>query len=193
MSIKRKITSSKKNVSIKKAKSSKQRKSIDINKFNKSKATAYDEKHVKKSMKKNLVHVYLVENRIENHDFRVTNYLEFSNIAHFRIFVDKIQFIFEKWTKIRDEINDFFSYQNVDLFEWLNDTQKFNDIDVKKNLLIINFEKQKFFVTTILCSMYQLLKFDEKIDRNTMSKNEIHYHDFISEDWYRAFCLFKWY
>ena len=144
-------------------------------------------------MKKNFVHVYFVENRIENHDFRVTNYLEFSNIAHLRILADKIQSILEKWTKIRDEISDFFSYQSADLFEWLNDTQKFNDIDVKKNLLITNFEKQKLFVTTTLCSIYQLLKSDEKIDRNTMPENEIHYHDFIFENWYRTFCFFKWY
>ena len=48
---------------------------MDIDKFTKSRATPYHERHIKMSMSRNPDGVLIVEDRIESNGFRVAGYL----------------------------------------------------------------------------------------------------------------------
>ena len=84
------ITTSDENDFIKKAKSRVQQKTMNLDKSTKSRAHSYIEKHVKLSMQRNSAEVYFIEDRIESNDFRVANYFNLLNIAHLRLFIEKI-------------------------------------------------------------------------------------------------------
>ena len=133
MSLKKRkaITTSNENDSIKKAKSRIQQKTMNFDKFTKNKTHSYIEKHVKLFMQRNFVEMYFIENRIKSNDFRVANYFNLFNIAHLRLLIEKIHSTLETWTSIRDEFDNFSFYANANLFDWLNEIEKSNDIDVK--------------------------------------------------------------
>ena len=137
--------------------------------------------------------MYFIEDRIENNDFRVANYFNLFNIAHLRLFIEKIHSILETWTSIRNEFDNFCFYANANLFDWLNEIEKSNDIDVKQIFSFVNCVEQKLFATTTFCFIYQLFTCDETISQNIVSDNDVEYNEFTFENWYRDFCLLRYY
>ena len=182
----------KKNASNKKFRARAQRK-IDFDKSTKNKVAFYIERHVKNFMIRNSSKIYIVENRIENSVFRMTNYLTQSNIAYLRLMMNDLKNILEKYVIIRNEIANFFSYKNVDFFDWLNEIETFDDLNLKQNLSFTNCKRLKFCAMIILCTMYRFLKSEKSISQNSSAKNEAQYYEFSSKNWYRFFCFFKFY
>lgn len=185
-------------------------KNIDLNKFIKSKIVFLFDKHVKQFMKKNSKYVYIVEDRIENHDFRLIDYFDIKNIDYLRFFVNQFEFILNQWIRIRETFSNFSFYADSNFFDWLDETQKLNDINVQQRFFFINCDDSKLYATIIFCTMYQFLINDEKVSKNIVQvdddynfnfevakniiqKNEMNYFDFSFEDWYKTFCFIRYY
>ncbi|CAF9930095.1 MAG: hypothetical protein HETSPECPRED_007543 [Heterodermia speciosa] len=108
------------------------------------------------NVQKNPEGVYIVEDRIESNQARVAGYLGVGNTEELRQLVEKLRTILEKWAAIRDNPN-FPSYTGLELFGWLNGTEKPAGVDVQQSLSIENVEGAEFYATRTLCTMYQLL------------------------------------
>ena len=124
--------------------------------------------------------------------FRVAGYLGIANTAHLRVFIEKVKPTLEQWASIREGFENFPSYAGADLFDWLNGVEKPSGLDVRQQLPLSNYEEVKLYATTTLCTMYRLLSHGE-ISLDAVQGEEVNYFDFTPEDWYRAFCLLRYY
>ena len=99
----------------------------------------------------------------------------------------------EQWASISESSEDFTSYAGADLFDLLNGAEKPSGIDVKQKLSLENCEGPELHATTTLCKMYRVLKSGERISMDTVQEDELNHFGLTPEDWYRAFCLLRFY